>query len=131
MPIKQADRDLENAAKNVGIAAFEVAAFLAEQAVEKYLKAAWTVLTTPRRAIPMRRDERVESFRRDVLPRLVEQFRPRRVLVFGSRARGDALRDSDLDLMVVSEAFAGVAWLERTVLVDRVVGLPGGVRQEA
>jgi HEPN domain-containing protein len=40
--IKQADRDLENAAKNVGIAAFEVAAFLAEQSVEKYLKAAWT-----------------------------------------------------------------------------------------
>ena len=53
--IKQADRDLENAAKNVGIAAFEVAAFLAEQWVEKYLKAAWTVLTTPRRAIRMRR----------------------------------------------------------------------------
>jgi hypothetical protein len=72
-------------------------------------------------------DERVEAFRRDVLPRLVERFRPRRVLVFGSRARGDALRDSDLDLMVVSEAFVGVAWLERTVLVDRVVGLPGGV----
>jgi HEPN domain-containing protein len=42
VPIKQADRDLENAAKNVGIAAFEVAAFLAEQSVEKYLKAAWT-----------------------------------------------------------------------------------------
>ena len=72
-------------------------------------------------------DERVEAFRRDVLPRLVERLQPRRVLVFGSRARGDALRDSDLDLMMVSEAFVGVAWLERTVLVDRVVGLPGGV----
>ena len=76
-------------------------------------------------------DERVEAFRRGVLPRLVERFRPSRVLVFGSRARGDALRDSDLDLMVVSEAFVGVAWLERTVLVDRMVGLLGGVRQEA
>ena len=29
--VKQADRDLENAAKNVGIAAFEVAAFLARR----------------------------------------------------------------------------------------------------
>ncbi len=42
--IKQAERDLENAGKNVGIEAFEVAAFLAEQAVEKFLKAAWTVV---------------------------------------------------------------------------------------
>jgi HEPN domain-containing protein len=42
--IKQAERDLENARKNVGIGAFEVAAFLAEQAVEKYLKASWTVV---------------------------------------------------------------------------------------
>jgi hypothetical protein len=91
----------------------------------------YTNVAAGRRAAPMRRDERVESFRRDVLPRLVERFRPRRVLVFGSRARGDALRDSDLDLMMVSEAFVGVAWLEWTVMVDRAVGLPGGVRQEA
>jgi HEPN domain-containing protein len=41
--IKQAERDLENGRKNVGIGAFEVAAFLAEQAVEKFLKASWSV----------------------------------------------------------------------------------------
>jgi len=39
--IKQADRDVLNARKNIGIEAYEVAAFLAEQAVEKYLKAYW------------------------------------------------------------------------------------------
>jgi HEPN domain-containing protein len=42
--LKQADRDLENARKNLGIEAYEVAAFLAEQAVEKYLKGAWVVI---------------------------------------------------------------------------------------
>ena len=41
--IKQAERDLENARKNIGIEAYEVAAFLAEQAVEKYLKAYWMI----------------------------------------------------------------------------------------
>ncbi len=41
--LKQADRDLENARKNLTIQAFEVAAFLAQQAVEKYLKGAWVV----------------------------------------------------------------------------------------
>ena len=41
--IKQAERDLENARKNIGIEAYEVAAFLAGQAVEKYLKAYWMI----------------------------------------------------------------------------------------
>jgi HEPN domain-containing protein len=36
--LKQADRDLENARKNLSIEAYEVAAFLTQQAVEKYLK---------------------------------------------------------------------------------------------
>ena len=42
--LKQADRDLENARKNLSIEAYEVAAFLAQQAVEKYLKGIWVVL---------------------------------------------------------------------------------------
>ncbi len=37
----QGRRDLENARKIIGIAAYEVAAFLAHQAAEKLLKAAW------------------------------------------------------------------------------------------
>jgi len=39
--IKQAERDLLNAQKNIEIEAYEVSAFLAEQAVEKFLKAGW------------------------------------------------------------------------------------------
>lgn len=42
--IKQAERDLLTARKTVGIEAYEVAAFLAHQAVEKHLKGAWIVL---------------------------------------------------------------------------------------
>ena len=41
--LKQADRDLDNARKNLTIEAYEVAAFLAQQAVEKYLKGTWVV----------------------------------------------------------------------------------------
>lgn len=36
--LKQADRDLENARKNLSIEAYEISAFLAQQAVEKYLQ---------------------------------------------------------------------------------------------
>ena len=63
------------------------------------------------------RDEKVARFRREVLPRLVERFRPAHVILFGSRARGDALKDSDLDVLVVADSFRDVKWLDRPVRV--------------
>jgi hypothetical protein len=36
-----------------------------------------------------------------------------RALVFGSRARGDELLDSDYDLILISPAFEGIAWPDR------------------
>lgn len=63
------------------------------------------------------RDERVSRFRAEALPRLLHRFRPTKVIVFGSRVRGEALRDSDLDLLIVAEGFRGVPWLERPVRV--------------
>jgi HEPN domain-containing protein len=38
---------------------------------------------------------------RDLLDPVVDYFRPQRVILFGSRARGDATRDSDIDLLVI------------------------------
>ncbi|MFB6240934.1 MAG: HEPN domain-containing protein [Gemmatimonadota bacterium] len=42
--IRQAERDLENARKNVEIEAYELASFMCQQAVEKFLKAAWMLV---------------------------------------------------------------------------------------
>ena len=36
-----------------------------------------------------------------IVDRLVQQFRPLRIILFGSHARGDARPDSDVDLLVV------------------------------
>jgi uncharacterized protein len=38
---------------------------------------------------------------RDLLDPIVEYFKPQRVILFGSRARGEATRDSDIDLLVI------------------------------
>ena len=62
-------------------------------------------------------DEQLERFRREVLPRLVAHYRPQRVLAFGSRVRGDALKDSDLDVLVVADAFGDTRWIDRPVRV--------------
>ena len=38
---------------------------------------------------------------RDLLDPIVTYFKPQRVILFGSRARGEATRDSDIDLLVI------------------------------
>jgi uncharacterized protein len=45
-----------------------------------------------------------EKLIRQVTDTIVEKFHPRRVVLFGSYARGDAGPDSDLDLMVEMES---------------------------
>lgn len=40
----------------------------------------------------------------EIADKIVEAFRPRRIVVFGSRARGEAGPESDLDLMVEMES---------------------------
>lgn len=71
-------------------------------------------------------DSRLEEFRSEFLPKLVAVFAPTLVLAFGSRARGEGLRHSDLDLLIVSERFRGVRWLDRPVRVLEALDLPFG-----
>ncbi|MDR7551297.1 MAG: nucleotidyltransferase domain-containing protein [Armatimonadota bacterium] len=47
------------------------------------------------------------------LQALDERFPLERAIVFGSRARGDELLDSDYDLILVSPAFKGLPWPDR------------------
>lgn len=46
-------------------------------------------------------------------------FEPTRIILFGSRARGDWLKDSDYDFIIVSEEFEGIDFLERIKKVLR------------
>jgi predicted nucleotidyltransferase len=52
-----------------------------------------------------------------------ERFEPRRIILFGSQARGDSHAGSGLDLcLIVGEAGD---WLERQIEFRRAVDLPG------
>ena len=66
-------------------------------------------------------DQWVERFREEAMPKIVEEYGPESVLIFGSRARGDAGEDSDIDVIVVSSYFAEMPFLRRMPHVLRNV----------
>ena len=61
----------------------------------------------------------------EAVRRLVEALRPTRIVLFGSRARGDAHEDSDYDLAVILESDR--PWYERETAAYKALrglGLP-------
>jgi len=57
----------------------------------------------------------------DITKKIVEHFHPRRIILFGSRARGEARAESDLDLFIEMETAASPP--ERAVEVSSIFGL--------
>ena len=55
---------------------------------------------------PATRDLPLDEVVDEIVRRIVERFAPEKVILFGSHARGEAGRDSDVDLLVVMP-FAG------------------------
>ncbi|MDE3019308.1 MAG: nucleotidyltransferase domain-containing protein [Nitrospirota bacterium] len=72
-------------------------------------------------------DERLARFCSEFLPKLVATFHPTMVIAFGSRARGEGLAHSDLDLVIVSDSFKALRWLDRPARVIEALGLDFGV----
>lgn len=62
-----------------------------------------------------------EQLIQEITQTIVERFHPRRIVLFGSHARGDAGPDSDLDLLVEMESTK--PFIERTVEVASAFGL--------
>ena len=57
---------------------------------------------------------------RNFLKRVQKKFSPSKIILFGSRARGDYLLESDYDLIIVSDAFKKYDFTERIGQVMRL-----------
>lgn len=66
----------------------------------------------------------VEKFKKEALPKIIKEFKPEKVIVFGSRAKGTAREDSDIDIIIVSNYFANIRFLKRMALVMRKIPFP-------
>ncbi len=60
------------------------------------------------------KNSEIEKF----VERLREKIRVKKVIIFGSRARGDNLENSDVDLIIISRDFEGVPFYER---IDKLI----------
>lgn len=75
----------------------------------------------------------VQDSIRNMVQRIAAQFRPDKIILFGSHARGDARPDSDVDLMVIMPVQGSkrqkateidMALADRTVPLDLLVVTP-------
>ena len=58
-------------------------------------------------------DRDVKEWINRFLAAITDKYPAEKILLFGSRARGDNLIDSDVDMIIVSKKFEGVNWLKR------------------
>jgi hypothetical protein len=54
---------------------------------------------------------------KDFIQKLKKRFKIERIILFGSRAEGEALKDSDYDFIIVSKDFEGIFFTDRTSLL--------------
>lgn len=66
-------------------------------------------------------DRLIEKFRKVALPTLIKEFKPDKVLLFGSRVKGAARKESDIDLIVISPSFKDIPFIKRMPLVLKKV----------
>lgn len=60
----------------------------------------------------------------EIVARIVEAVDPDKIILFGSRARGDGSEHSDYDILIVSDS--GVSRLQRTVPLYRALAYAPG-----
>ena len=62
-------------------------------------------------------DRLLNQYEKEVLPAIIRFFSPVKVMIFGSRVKGTATKDSDIDVIIVSESFTGIPFVRRMALV--------------
>ncbi|RLI73498.1 nucleotidyltransferase [Archaeoglobales archaeon] len=60
---------------------------------------------------------KIEDDFRKFIEKINNKFKPCKIILFGSRARDNFLKNSDYDVIVVSDKFKGIHFLDRMKLI--------------
>ena len=63
----------------------------------------------------------LDKFKQGVVPKLIREFEPEKILLFGSRVKGNAHQDSDIDVIIVSKVFTDIPFVKRMPLVLKTI----------
>ena len=63
----------------------------------------------------------VERFKKEAMPIVLRECQPEKVVLFGSRLKGEANEDSDLDVIVVSKVFENIPFIRRMAFMLKKV----------
>ncbi len=61
----------------------------------------------------IKESERIKNFKDKYLAKILNLYSPKKVIIFGSIAHGENIKESDIDLIIVSNKFKGINFLER------------------
>jgi uncharacterized protein len=57
-----------------------------------------------------KRNRTIKKLFEDFKKKLIKKYDPEQIILYGSRARGDNLIESDIDLIIVSKKFKNIKW---------------------
>ena len=64
--------------------------------------------------------ENFEKLILDYKKKISMKYNPEKIILFGSRARGDNLENSDVDIIIVSDKFESMKWPRRLAEVSEL-----------
>ena len=69
-------------------------------------------------------DPWINRFQKEAVPIILKQYGPAEIIYFGSRARGIATDESDIDVIVISEKFSDIPFIKRMEMILKAIRFP-------
>ena len=61
----------------------------------------------------MKKDKLIQKFKQTLLPQIIKEYNPQTIIIFGSRIKGISTLSSDLDIIIISNLFQEIPFIER------------------
>ena len=65
-------------------------------------------------------DKWIDRLKQEAIPRILKEIGSAKIYVFGSRVRGQVTEDSDIDLIIVSNYFTNIPFVQRMSVILRI-----------